>query len=271
MSREAARKGTPLAKGWRMASRNASIAFAAVVVGIGGYALLRPDSLPAATAAAPTSNLAPAGRDTGANQATGSSGIAGPLPMGDSTPLPPGHPPIGAGGAGAMGAMSGMAGGGMTGSAGMPQANDDPATLTWKVPATWKVLPNPSAMRLATYRVPRAPADSDDTDVSVTRAGGTADANIERWLTQFDARGKETRAESTVNGLKVTVVDVSGTYLGSGMTPGAAPGSHAGWSLLAAIVEGPGVPYFVKITGPAASVHAARPAFDALVASVTPS
>ena len=251
-----------------MTSRNASLAFAAVVVGIGGYALLRPDSLPAATAAAPTSNLAPAGRGNGANEGNSGPGVAGPLPMGDSTPLPPGHPPIGAGASGGMAAMGGS---GTPGSGGMPQANDDPATLTWKVPATWKVLPNPSAMRLATYRVPRAAGDTDDADVSVTRAGGTADANIERWLTQFDGRGKDTRAESTVNGLKVTIVDVSGTYLGSGMTPGAAPASHAGWSLLAAIVEGPGVLYFVKVTGPAASVHAARPAFNALLASVTPS
>jgi hypothetical protein len=227
-----------------MPSRNTTIFLATAILGVSAYALLRTENAPVAVAATPRSNLTPLATT---NAPTG---IPGPLPMGDSTPLPPGHPAIG----------------GAT-----PATNDDPASLTWTAPAAWKVLPNPNAMRLATYQVPRAAGDSDDADVSVTRAGGTPDANIERWLTQFDDRGKDTRTVSTIRGMKITVVDVGGTYLGSGMTPGAAPVSHRGWALLAAIVEGPGVPYFVKITGPAATVKAARPGFDALLASVTKS
>jgi hypothetical protein len=243
-----------------MLSPNASIAVVAVLVGIGGYAYLRTESAPAATVASPASNQVPLVDERP------SRGTAAPLPMGGSTSLPPGHPPIGAGGGGmaGVGAAAGA-------SAGMPVANDDPATLRWTAPATWKVLPNPSSMRLATYRVPRAGGDVEDTEVSVSRAGGTPDANIERWLGQFDNRGKETRSETTLKGIHVTVVDVSGTYLGSGMTPGAAAASHPGWALLAAIIQGPGVPYFVKITGPVATVRSARPGLDALLASLAPS
>ena len=245
-----------------MLSHNASIAVVALLVGVGGYALLRTENVPAATPALRASNQAPLVDERA------STGMAAPLPAGASTSLPPGHPPIG--GAGGSGG-GGMGVAGSAGAAGMPVANDDPATLKWTAPATWKVLPNPSSMRLATYRVPRAGGDAEDTEVSVSRAGGTPDANIERWLGQFDDRGKETRSESTVKGLKITVVDVSGSYLGSGMTPGAAPAAHPGWALLAAIIEGPGVPYFVKITGPAATVRSARPGLDALLASLAPS
>jgi hypothetical protein len=124
-------------------------------------------------------------------------------------------------------------------------------------------------MRLATYHVPRATGDTEDADVSVTRAGGTTDANIERWLNQFDDRGKDTRASRDVRGLKVTIVDVSGTYLGGGMTAGPSE-PHPGWALLGAVVEAPGTPYFVKFTGPAATVRASRAAFNALIDSLTP-
>ncbi len=232
-----------------MLSQKASLAIVAVIVGVGGYALLRNDGPPAPAAAIPASNMAP---------------LSAPQ-MAGTTALPPGHPAIGAAGSNTSGMGMGSAG------AAMPLPGDEPATLRWTAPATWKVLPNPSTMRLATYGVPHAAGDSEDTEVSVSRAGGTADANIERWLGQFDNRGKETRTESTRKGLKVTVVDVSGTFLGGGMTPGAAPASHPGWSLLAAIVEGSGTPYFVKITGPAATVRSARPGLDALLASLAPS
>jgi hypothetical protein len=227
-----------------MLSQKASLAIVVVIAGVGGYALLRNDGSPTPTAAVPISNMAPLRAPT----------------MAGATSLPPGHPAIGATSRDGMGSAS----------AAMPLASDDPATLRWTVPATWTVLPNPSAMRLATYGVPHAAGDRDDTEVSVSRAGGTADANIERWLGQFDDRGKDTRVESTRKGLTITVVDVTGTFLGGGMTPGAAPASHPGWSLLAAIVEGSGTPYFVKITGPAATVRSARPDLDALLASLAP-
>jgi hypothetical protein len=125
-------------------------------------------------------------------------------------------------------------------------------------------------MRLATYGVPRAKGDVDDAEVSVMRAGGTTDANIERWLGQFTDAGKDVREVNRVAGLTVTVVTVAGTYVGGGMSPGSIAAPHPGWALLGAIVEGEGTPYFFKLTGPQSSVRAARPAFDALVASLHP-
>jgi len=167
--------------------------------------------------------------------------------------LPPNHPPIGTGAS-----PQGM---------GLPASDEAPA-LAWEVPHGWQTIPNPNAMRLATYRVT---ADSSDApEVSVARAGGTAEANIQRWLDQFDQRGADKRTKTRVHGLDVTVVEVSGTYMGGAMMPGAQSASHPGWTLVGAIVPTASSAYFFKLLGPAAKVQAARASFDALVASFAP-
>jgi hypothetical protein len=135
--------------------------------------------------------------------------------------------------------------------------------MVWTVPTGWQTSPNPNAMRIATYR------PSPDTELSVARAGGSTEANIHRWIGQFDDAGKDVRTEKTVRGLSVHIVEVSGTYLGSGM-PGAAADSRAGWTLVGAVVDTPGSRYFFKLLGPGDQVGAVRPSFDALLASIAP-
>jgi hypothetical protein len=126
-------------------------------------------------------------------------------------------------------------------------------------------------MRLATYHVPAASGATDDAEMSVTRAGGTTEANVQRWRGQFQESGQDRRAERHIRGLTVTIVELNGTYTGGGgMMPGAAATPHPGWALLAAIVETPGSAYFFKLVGPAASVRGARSSFDALVESLAP-
>jgi hypothetical protein len=146
------------------------------------------------------------------------------------------------------------------------KAPDEPAALTWTTPAAWTTAPNPSAMRVATYKVAHVATDTEDADVSVVRAGGTPDANIERWRDQFDGSVKETRTVKTVRGLKVTLVEINGTYLGGA---GGKETTRQGWTLVAAIVETSKLPYFFKLTGATATVRSARPEFDALIGSVS--
>jgi len=173
------------------------------------------------------------------------------LAMGDMQPsdkagtLPPNHPPIG--GAAAMHAPT-------------PSASEDPPALTWKVPDGWQEAKNPSAMRLATYQAPGG------VEVSVSRAGGTTDANIQRWVGQFDDVGREVHAEKTVHGVHVVSVDVAGTYVGGGMSGKTEP--LRSWAMVGAVLESRSPPYFFKMTGPAAAVRAAQPAFDRLVDSI---
>jgi hypothetical protein len=69
----------------------------------------------------------------------------------------------------------------------------------------------------------------------------------------------------------VTIVHITGTFVGGrGMSSTASGGPHAGWTLLAAIVESTGTPYFFKLLGPADQVDAARAAFDRMIDGIAP-
>jgi len=177
------------------------------------------------------------------------SGAFDGLPSDNGGVLPPNHPPIGAG---------------MSPHGSAPVADDEPPSLAWKKPAAWDDAPNASSMRLATYHVPGG------AEVSVSRAGGNTEANIQRWVGQFDPVGHQARAEKTSHGVHVITVDLAGTYVGGGMAMGTQAEARPEWAMVAAIAQGPGLPYFFKMTGPAAAVHAARPAFDHLVDSIAP-
>lgn len=174
--------------------------------------------------------------------------------------LPPGHPPIDD--------TTGQQQPGAPTTGGDVPGADSPA-LEWKAPARWQLVPNASTMRIATYRVPHAPGDTTDAEMSITRAGGSPDANAQRWIGQFadDGTKSSKRTSRKVGMLDVTIVEVQGTYAG-GM--GKEGSSQTGWALLGAIVPVGDTPYFFKLTGPAKSVLAARSDFDALVGSLSP-
>jgi hypothetical protein len=120
-------------------------------------------------------------------------------------------------------------------------------------------------MRLATYRVPRAAGDTEDAELSVTQAGGSVGANADRWVGQFDAASQKTAKRSTrnVGTLTVTLVEVQGKFEG-----GMGKDGGAGWALLGAIVETPGMPHFFKLTGPAKTVLAAHAEFDGMIGTL---
>src|SRR5215211_7098572 len=94
--------------------------------------------------------------------------------------------------------------------------------LTFRVPAGWVEEERTSSMRVAQYKLPKAPGDTEDASLVLyyfgPGQGGSAAANIERWVGQMKqpdgsaAKGaKDEHLEA--NGLKVTTVDVSGTYV----------------------------------------------------------
>jgi hypothetical protein len=144
---------------------------------------------------------------------------------------------------------------------------EEPPALAWTAPAAWRTSPNPNALRIATYRV--SADDGDPTEVTVARAGGSIEANVQRWVAQFDHPGAEKRSERTVGDVSVTTVEVSGTYLGNGMLPADRAVKQDARTLVGAIAAPGGTPYFFKMVGPSARVRAARPAFDAMIASLT--
>ena len=126
-------------------------------------------------------------------------------------------------------------------------------------------------MRVATYTIPAAPG-SEAGECGVyyfgKGQGGTVDENVARWTEQFSGAPKATRSDSTVGGLRVHRVALSGTYLAPGGPMMQSAGSKANYRLMGAIVEAPGGLVFFKCTGPAATLNAAEKAFNALIASL---
>ena len=145
------------------------------------------------------------------------------------------------------------------------QSNSQSAAgdLRFKAPDGW-TNEKASGMRVAQYKLPKAEGDKEDASLVLyyfgSNQGGTAQANIERWIGQMqqpdgsDSKSKARSDTLTINGLKVTTVDVTGTY-----TAEMAPGSKTfhnddNYRLRAAVVETPKGNYFVKLTGPARTI-----------------
>ena len=77
-------------------------------------------------------------------------------------------------------------------------------------------------------------------------------------MAQPDGGPSKDKAKTTtltsMSGLKITLVDVSGTYVAE-VTPGSAERlNKPGFRQLAAVVETPSGPHFVKVVGPARTV-----------------
>jgi hypothetical protein len=132
--------------------------------------------------------------------------------------------------------------------------------LVFAPPAGWVVEKPASGMRKAQYTLPRAEGDAEDASLVVyyfgTGGGGGREANLQRWAGQFeqpdggDSASRIKSADRTVNGLAVTDVSLSGTYVAE-----TSPGSgervrKEGWRMLASIVETPKGPYYLKLVGP---------------------
>jgi len=164
-----------------------------------------------------------------------------------------------------QGAMGGMA---------APPASGSPtaaAGLAWTLPAGWTI-GAPRSMRVATYAIPAAQGDAEGAECAVfyfgAGQGGGVDANLQRWIGQFQPASKSKRSTKQVNGVTVSLADVSGTYTAHGGSMSQAQGDKPDWRLLGAIAEGPQGAVFFKLAGPAKTVAAASQGFDALVGSL---
>jgi hypothetical protein len=152
------------------------------------------------------------------------------------------------------------------------------AGVQWTAPAGWKA-EAARPMRAATYTVAPAGGDADPAECGVyffgPGQGGTVDANIDRWRSQFsDPNGRTTPAKidkGQLHGLRVTRIDTSGSYSGMGGPIAAKTQTVPGYRLLGAIVEAPGGNIFVKFTGPMKTIAANQQKFEQLLASFQPS
>jgi hypothetical protein len=143
--------------------------------------------------------------------------------------------------------------------------------IQWTAPPGWKAQAQ-RPMRAATYAVPAVAGDKEDGECAVfyfgPGQGGGVEANIQRWISQFETTAKPQTAKKTVAGLPVTTIDLSGTYLASAGPMSPTKTSKPGYRLLGGIVEGPQGAVFFKFTGPVKTVAANQAAFDKLLSSV---
>jgi len=139
-----------------------------------------------------------------------------------------------------------------------------PFALKFDAPQGWVTKAPASSMRVAEFALPKAAGDAEDASLVVyffgAGQGGTVQANLDRWIgqvTQPDGRPSKDVAKTsrlTANGLAITVLDVSGTYVAE-TAPGAADRHNKpSFRLMAAVIDTREGPYFVKLTGPVKTV-----------------
>lgn len=131
-----------------------------------------------------------------------------------------------------------------------------------EAPAGWKQVPPKSGIVETEFAVP-SEGDAAPGRMTVMGAGGSVQANVDRWYGQFtQPDGSATKDKATTKTLKlagctVTLVDVAGTFkdMPGGPFAGGQAVERPDYRMLAAIVETPEKgSYFLKFTGPGATV-----------------
>ena len=153
-----------------------------------------------------------------------------------------------------------------------PAAGGQAAGITWDWPADWQQQAPSTNMRMAQASIP---GDAGAADFVVfffgPGGGGGTEANLARWVGQVEQpEGREPQHEEfQVGDYRVYWVEVEGTLLAS--TMGTGPSTpQADSRLIGAVVEGPGGPWFFKITGPNKTVLDARDTIRGVLESIRP-
>lgn len=135
-----------------------------------------------------------------------------------------------------------------------------PGDLSFRLPEQWQEAPPDSSMRMAQATIP---GPGGDAELAVfffgPGGGGGTEANIERWIGQVEATAEPERGTFASGPYQVTWVEVDGTLKAGQM--GGPVEAQPDSTLLGAVVEGPGGPWFFKITGPAETVESQKDAF----------
>ena len=157
------------------------------------------------------------------------------------------------------------------------EGSDAAAGVVWTPPPRW-VSQGARPMRVATYRVPAAQGDPEDGECAVfyfgSGQGGTVEANLKRWIAQFEQPGGASSEEAAkierqvISGLNVTTIDLSGTYLASAGPMSPVKQRKPNYRLLGAIVDAPKGNLFFKFSGPAPAVAASAEQFRAMLQSL---
>lgn len=154
-----------------------------------------------------------------------------------------------------------------------------PSAIKFDAPAGWVSKAPSSSMRVADWTLPKADGDAEDAMLTLyffgAGGGGGLQANIDRWIgqmTQPDGKASKDVAKTatltSASGLKITTVDIAGTYIAE-VTPGSPERfNKPGFRMRTALVETAGGAHYVKFVGPAKTVAKWSASFDAFLKTV---
>lgn len=149
--------------------------------------------------------------------------------------------------------------------------------IHFKASGTWKSVPPRSNMLEAELKIPKVKGDENDGRLTIMGAGGTIEANIDRWIKQFvqpdgsDTAEKTKQAKKTIAGQTVNLVDITGTFMDSvgGPFSGQPKVERENYRMLAAIIETENNGnYFVKFYGPKATIDKNSKHFKEMIESL---
>ena len=166
------------------------------------------------------------------------------------------------------------------------QAGDDALAYTiaeegfsLAAPEGWKRVQPKSSIVETEFAIPSEGEGLQPGRMTVMGAGGSVQANVDRWYGQFaqpdgsDTKSKATSKKLKLAGCDVTIVDITGTYKDAPAGPfaGGKAVDRPDYRMLAAIVETPDRGnYFLKFYGPGKTVAKHADGFRAMVEGLVP-
>lgn len=136
-------------------------------------------------------------------------------------------------------------------------------------PEGWRREQPRSDFVAAEFSLPKAEGDERDGRLTISMAGGSIEANIDRWRGQFGGQPEiDSQRELDVGGTTVTVVDLGGTYRDQA-GPFAPAVERPNHRMLAAIIPGDDVMYFIKAYGPQPTMAQYEASFEQFVKTLT--
>ncbi len=139
------------------------------------------------------------------------------------------------------------------------------AERTFEVPESWTAETPSSRMRKAQFK-------NGKVEIVVfffgAGSGGSAEANVNRWIGQFKEPKEELSAKVEKKKIKtatITTVSARGTYMSG--SPFGQKTPMPNYAMRGAIIECKGGPIFIKMTGPTDDVTKSIPGFEKTIKS----
>lgn len=145
------------------------------------------------------------------------------------------------------------------------------AGLSFAIQPGWEQETPANEMRVAQFLLPAAPGDADETRLIVfffDHHTGDVQANLDRWMDQFDLDADPTITERTAGEIVITTADLSGRYVAESRPGSGDFQNKPNWRMLASIVQTKQGPYYFRMVGPKATIDRWASSYKAMLASI---